>query len=68
MAVYNFCLTAAAVAVRMGVCEAEETLSSAANLLCELRRRISLNVIFFFWPDLKTLKSVSFFFKSLNTF
>lgn len=47
MAVYNFCLTAAAVAVRMGVCEAEETLSSAANLLCELRCRISLNVIFF---------------------
>lgn len=40
MAVYNFCLTAAAVAVRMGVCEAEQTFNSAPNLICELRCRM----------------------------
>lgn len=34
MAAYIFCITAAA-AVGMVVCRAEETLSSAANLLCE---------------------------------
>lgn len=32
MAVYNFCLAAAAVAVRVGVCEAEQTLSSADSI------------------------------------
>ena len=39
MAVCIFCITAA-VAVRMVVCGAEETLSFAANLFCELRCRM----------------------------
>lgn len=39
MAVYIFCITAA-VAVRMVACGAEETLSSAANFLCELMCRM----------------------------
>lgn len=68
MAVYNFCLTAAAVAVRMRVCEAERALSSAADLLCELRcRMLAFFECYFFWPDLKTLKSESFL-RPLNAF
>jgi len=39
MALCIFCITVA-VAVRMVVCGAEETLNSAANLLCELRCRM----------------------------
>lgn len=40
MAGYNFCLPAAAVAVRTRVCDAEQTFSSAPNLLCEPRCRV----------------------------